>query len=78
MVLWIRTCSRCGHRQKAIPPSEYRKGDVGYQALHCKSCRAEAMDHGRWATDTIYPTAPRSAISPRRRRASPKRKELTS
>jgi hypothetical protein len=46
MIVWVRTCQECGHKQSDKEP----KGDVSsaYRNRKCKKCKSEALDYGTY------------------------------
>ena len=44
---WIRTCQECGHKQKALRPSQEKELTTAYQNAKCRVCKNSGLDYGK-------------------------------
>ena len=44
---WIRTCQECGHKQKALRPSQGKELPTAYQDAKCRVCKSSGLDYGK-------------------------------
>ncbi len=46
MILFIRTCQSCGHRQRDTEPREQGVMTDAYRERQCKHCKSRDLDYG--------------------------------
>ncbi len=52
MLVFIRRCQECGHRQKSKHPQDYKNDS--WQEVKCLRCKSRAMDYGSWQEHQEY------------------------